>query len=453
MISSAAFVRVAAALAAAVSLAAPPAAAQPAARPAGDKNLVEERREILSYGIDEEVLQVLDALAAARDKALLPELARIVAGPGSQAVKVKVLDYLGLIKEPIAEQAAAALLAAEPLPGDDLVVASLRYLDAIDSAGLGAAARGLVDHEKLAVAGAAVRALKKDQGACDLLLSKLKDERTAPELKPEMILVLGELRCAAAYDELAAIVDDSSQDKTWRMYAAESLGRLGDPRAVPLLRQLFAEDDALLRAHAAAALGRFAEPGVNELLEQALKDSNWRVRSTGIKALAERREKSAVPILAYKARRDPVARVRLDAIAALGQIGGGEGMDTLRELYAGAGTSTDIRLAALEALLEGDLEASVETVEKVVAAEWGRETRTSRIVEQTAARLATRESPRLRRLLERFLDSPNANVRVAGLRGIALNHLRELRERVERVSRDDPTPGVRKEAALALERL
>ncbi len=449
MIRTVVSARIAIALAAALC---PPALPVRAQAPA-ERDLVGERREILAYGIDEEVLQVLDALQAARDKALLPELGRIVAGAGSQTVKVKALDYLGLIKEPVAEQAALALLAAEPQPGDDLIVALLRYLDAIDSPGLGAAARSLVDHDTLTVAGAAVRALKKDPGAGDLLLSKLRDERTAPELKPDMILVLGELRHAPAYDELAAIVGDRSQEKTWRMYAAESLGRLGDPRAVPLLRELFAEDDALLRAHAASALGRFNEPGVNELLEQSLKDSNWRVRSTGIKALAERREKSAVPILVYKARRDPVPRVRLDAIAALGEIGTGEAMDTLRELYASAGASQDIRLAALEALLEGDLEASVATVEKVVAAEWGRETRTSRIVEQTAARLATRESGSLRRLFERFLDNPNANVRVAGLRGIALNRVRELRERVERVCRDDPTPGVRKEAALALERM
>ena len=399
------------------------------------------------------MLQVVEALARTRDRALVPELARIVASPASQTVRVKVLEYLTRLEEPAAEKAALAILAAEPPEGDDLVVASLRYLEAIDSSGLGPLARKLVDHDKSAVAGTAVRVLKKDPAAGELLLAKLRDDRVPAELKPDMILVLGELRYAPAYDELAAIVDDRSQEKIWRMYAAESLGRLADPRAIPLLRGLFAEDDALLRAYAASALGRFDEPGVSEVLEQALRDSNWRVRSTGIKALAERKEKGAVEILVYKARRDPVPRVRLDAIAALGQIGAREAVEALRELYASGGASLEIRMAALDALLETDLDGSVEGIEKVIADEWGRQTRTNRIVEQTASRLAVKESGRLRGLFERFLDHPEANVRVAGLRGIALNRFRDLRERVERVSSGDPTPGVRREAALALERL
>jgi len=398
-------------------------------------------------------MQVIETIAAARETALAPEMARIIAGSSSEPVRIKALDTLARTKEPAAEQAALALLAAEPSPGNDLVVAALRYLDAIGSAGLGPSARKLVDRDSLVVAAAAVRALRKDPEAGELLLKKLLDDRTAAELKPDIILALGEVRYAPAYEELAAIVDDRSEDKTWRMYAADSLGRMGDPAAVPLLRALFAEDDALLRAYAASALGRFDEPGVSEVLLQALRDSNWRVRSTGAAALAERKEKEAVPILAYKARRDPVTRVRLDSIAALGEIGTPEALDTLRELFAAAGSGSDVRMAALDALLEHDLDASVETIERVVAAEWNRETRTNRIVETTASRLAVRDAPRLRKLYERFLESANAGVRVAALRGISRNHLRELRDRVERVSREDPVVGVRKEALLTLERL
>ncbi len=432
-----------------------PAAAPPSRPPAkeGARSLLEEWRDTLSYGIDDEIMTVLDAMQSARETSLVPELVRLVARSRSDQVRVKVMDYLGGLKEPAGEQAALALLGLDPAPSADVTVAALRYLEAIGSSGLGAAARRLTDSEDMTVAGAAVRALKMDPGAGELLLAKLKDDRTPAELKPDMILALGALRYEPAFDELAAIVQDRSQDKAWRMYAADSLGRLGNTQAVPLLRALFAEDDALLRAYAAAALGRFNEPGVSELLMEALKDSNWRVRSTGCKALGERKDREAVPILAYKARRDPVPRVRLDAIEALGEIATRDAMDTLRDLYAAAGGSNDNRAAALDALVKRDIEGSVGAIEKVMAAEWGQDGRTGRIVELTASRLASAESPRLAGLYERFLGNPNPNVRAAALRGITINHLRALRERVEQVSREDPVPGVRREAQLSLDRL
>jgi HEAT repeat protein len=457
----AAAVLAAAAVAAALLAVAPALGAQPAAQPATKPatpgadtgaTAVDDWRQVLAYGIDDEVISALAAMDAVGETALAGEVAALL-GRHASGVRIKALEYLGRAKLAQAEPAAVALLAQEPRLDDDLLVAAVRYLEDIASARLGAAARPLVGSDSAAVAGVAVRALRKDPDAGPFLLEKLRDDKVAAELKPDIILALGELKHAPAYDELVSIVEDRSQDKAWRMYAADSLGRIGDKRAVPVLRALYEEDDALLRAYAAAALGRFGEAGIDDLLMDALKDSNWRVRSTGAKALADRKSTAAVEILVYKAKRDPVMRVRLDAVAALGAIGTGEALATVREVYETTGSPQELRTGALEALVTQDLEGSIETIEKVVAGEARREARTSRIVEITASRLASCDSPRLQGLYGRFLEHANANVRAAAVKGIVRNRMHSLRDRVEKASREDPVPGVRREALLALDRL
>ena len=192
------------------------------------------------------------------------------------------------------------------------------------------------------------------------------------------------------------------------MYAADSLGKIGDPRALPVLRTMVAENDALIRLYAASALARFGIDEVFPSLVQGLRDENAKVREQSAKALARSLSPSqadtAVPILSYKAEFDPESIVRVASIQALGAIGGGDATRTLQKIYSGADHPLDSREAALESSRRNPCPAASNRSVWLSRRSGGSfDTRT---LESTARVLSTLKSAELKDLFVRFLDSP-----------------------------------------------
>jgi HEAT repeat protein len=93
----------------------------------------------------------------------------------------------------------------------------------------------------------------------------------------------------------------------------------------------------------------------------------------------------------------------------------------------------------------------MESIRAVVAKEWS--SYDTRTLESTAKVLAATRSSDLKDLFVRFLDSPDPVVRSYGVRGIGANGFSDLKDRVKKMSEQDPNPGTRQEAALSLARL
>ena len=94
------------------------------------------------------------------------------------------------------------------------------------------------------------------------------------------------MKDSQATDALIAIAQSRDEDKVRRMYAADALGKIGDPRALPVLKAMYEEHDALVRLYAASALARFGLDSVFPILIQALRDENWKVREQSARSLA-----------------------------------------------------------------------------------------------------------------------------------------------------------------------
>jgi HEAT repeat protein len=235
------------------------------------------------------------------------------------------------------------------------------------------------------------------------------------------------------------------------MYAASSLGKIGDARALPALRALLASPDSLLRAYAASALAGFELGEVQAALQEALRDNNARVRQAAAAALARKDAQKSVDILIYKARNDPERAVRLEALRSLGAIGNARALSYLREAYQDPLLANPYREEALGALLQYDPDGSLGVVREVVKAEWG--SKDPAVLEFTARRLAALRQSGLGEFLGRFLESPNLTIRLYGLRGIRLNRLGSLREKVRALAEGDPHPAVRREAQAVLDAL
>jgi hypothetical protein len=426
----------------------PPAAAQKAEEPAP----AERWREVLLYGIESEVLQVIAQIKSSGEDSLDPELLETLRGTSSPEVAAAVLDLFAREEKRDAESLALQRLADPENRDPRVLVPCIRYLAAIRSAKAAGPLAGLLDSgDELAAAAIQALADLGQQSSGEALLARLRSLEYSAALKPQLILALGALKYQPAVEDLIEVVSNPDEERVRRMYAASALGQIGDARALPALRGLAAAQDALLRTYAAGALAGFDLAEVESALQDGLRDNNARVRQAAAKALARKDAQKSVDILIYKARNDPERSVRLEAIRSLGAIGGARAMSYLREAYQDRLLANPYREEALAVLLQSDPAGSLGAVRAVVDEEWGRQD--PAVLEFTARRLSAVKQGGLGELLGRFLESPNLSLRLYGLRGIRLNHLGSLREKVRKLAEGDPHPAVRREAQAVLEAL
>jgi len=111
------------------------------------------------------------------------------------------------------------------------------------------------------------------------------------------------------------------KDEKWRVrwHAAETLGETGDIQAVePLINALNDENNGV-RSNSTIALVNIGEPAVKKLIN-ALKDKEWHIRSNAAETLGELGDTRAVEPL-INALNDENSWVRQSAASALGNIG------------------------------------------------------------------------------------------------------------------------------------
>ncbi len=422
-----------------------------------DSSATDATRQTLLYGIDSQVLDVLTSLRASWDARYTPELTSILTDKRSSDLQVAVLQIFQENGVKDGETAARAILDGWEDAGSDLAVAAIRYLGAIHSEGLPAKLAPIVDSQDNGLASAAITALGQvgDSSSVSLLLAKLAAVDYPDSRKGDIILALGALKDRSAVDPLLAIVKNTDEDRIKRLYAADALGKIGDPKALPALREMFAEKEALVRQYAASALARFDIGEVFDSLIQGLRDVDAKVRESSAtslgRTLTPAQASAAIPILSYKAENDPVSQVRVASAKALGEIGTDAALGRLRTIYGTAARSLDSRQAALEVLVRKDLGASMATIRKVVDDEW--KSYDMRVLEATAKVISTVRAPELKSLLVHFLESTDAAVRSYGARGISLNGFTDLKDKLAAMAKSDPDPGARIEAERAAGKL
>jgi HEAT repeat protein len=419
----------------------------------GQSEDLEGWRQILRYGIETEVLSAIKQIGDSGEQALNGELLELVRPESSRALLQAVLELFGGQELPDAETRVRGMLAGEAQDDPRRLLPLIRYLAAIRSHAAEQVLLPFLDSANEQVALAAIGALGALGGPASgqRLLELLTDPQYPEGLKPQLILSLGKLKFAPAMDELLRIIGNPDGNKVWRMYAAAALGDIGDNRAVPTLRTLFADPDSLLRAYAASALAKFDMSEVEGALQEGLRDSNVKVRLAAAQALANPEAINSVDILIYKARKDPERQVRAQAIESLGVIGGARAISFLRELYQDDTAAIQYRESALFALCAGDLSGSLPAIAKVIDRVWSLKDQI--VLSFTARRLATVTYGGLEGIFERFLGHPNVVIRLYGLRGARLNKIHRLRQKVSTMASEDPHPAVRREAAIALQEL
>jgi HEAT repeat protein/Zn-dependent protease with chaperone function len=154
-----------------------------------------------------------------------------------------------------------------------------------------------------------------DPATVDALVKALQDADAG--VREAAAESLGRLGDGRALEGLATATSDT--DAKVRLAAVEALACLDDAGAIPALAKALKDTNVAIRREAAQALARLDAPGVVEPLVAALGDADAHVRLASVEGLARRGDKRALAALSALVK-DSSPEVRATAVAALGEL-------------------------------------------------------------------------------------------------------------------------------------
>jgi HEAT repeat protein len=189
-----------------------------------------------------------------------------------------------------------------------------------------------------------------DHVGVPLLEDMIGDERWF--VVRNMVGILGEIRSADAVEHFRRTVEHS--DARVRRETILALSKIGGEEAVPLLAKGLNDRETSLRAAAALGLGLTKlQVAVGPLLNRLPQETDADVETEIVRALGRVGDPRAVPVLAERAAggsffsRIPTP-IRVEAVRALGELGGEPGRAVLQRLLRDR--SPEVREAVLKAL-------------------------------------------------------------------------------------------------------
>jgi HEAT repeat protein len=287
-------------------------------------------------------------------------LVRGVASLEGDALRAAVLA-LGRIGNPSAVPALLVLL--ETTSGSETAVSITSALGAIGDPRAFEPLVFLLDHPKAAVRHAAVGALSSI--AHPALRERLAEllASPSPAVREAAVRIVGYFGYEEYADRLLALCDDA--DESVRRAAVEHAAYLDDPRVPAIVARELRDAPAPTRAAAARALARLEPGAVTDVLADALADPDLWVRYYAARSAASLRIPGLAARFADLAQRDPAVPVRLASLDALAAADPARAVPVLSALLRDE--EPDVRAAALAALGRTAHPAAVETLAAVLA--------------------------------------------------------------------------------------
>lgn len=323
----------------------------------------EQRRDILKYGTENEIAELIRTLRAENSDALDNEIMETAAGIKNGRILSGIFGFFADRNKGGLEERAGEVLEYWDEQVPEAVRGALEYLGQLRDTGAVDRIMTLIDEGDARYTNSAVRALgrvgaplkDRDRNESDLIVEYLiayfEDKFPGEDTSREIITALGNLENPGAVAFLNSIAGNSDERPARRMAAIQALSKIGDSEGLGAVLEALGSPDPNLRSTAVAALGPFSGREVDQAILEAFRDTYYRSRIGAAQAAAERKMEEAIPYLRYRAERDEVAAVRDEAIKALGAMDRNEAYQIIAVLFFERKNTDRVRVVAGEVLI------------------------------------------------------------------------------------------------------
>ncbi len=408
----------------------------------------EDRTATLTYGIETEVLELVQALHQEKNTDYNPLLVAAYSHARTEDLKDALLLFFLDLKDAGLEDQAIQELSAPEKKGNSLLLNAVSYLTALKSAKAKDTLVALIPGTNKVLALAAIRAMGK-LGAADKvddLMKLYQDSETDPNYKPDLIWTFGELKAAAAVDLLLKEYDENDAQPFLQKAILEALGKIGDPRGWDKVQAALASTNTDLRTAAVATLTSYPGQGdTASLLTSALRDGQATVREAAAQAAKTAPLPGLKDLLVYRVKKDPEAKVRIAAFRALAAYNDGPAL--VLGFLSDRKTDPAVWKESLTMTLENKYPGAFDTLKKVLEEDNKDKNGTlSAVVVSTL--LPQRDA--FRSLFGLALASDKVPARLAALRAVAVGKFTEYQTTLQTLAAKDPDAGVRNQSATIL---
>ncbi len=418
------------------------------------KSIKEKRIDIIRYGIDTEIIDLIKTLKKNKNKDFNPELLKLLKSTHDTNLESKIIDLFSSEKDNSAVAYAFSEIKDNYDLSNEILTQFITYIAPYQTTEISTYLATLINHDDATIADTAIDALgkSKDDKYGEVLLKLLDEPSTSDSQRIHVIEALGNLKYRKARDSISKFLKkDYTSNRSLKWKACIALGEIADEKSLPVIIKLFSDSDPYLRNYAIQALQYFPAQKTEDIIIQGLRDSSWRVRVSACSSLGQIKSRKAVPILIYKAGNDPdIRNVRNAAIKALGRIGSKKALSFLQSFVLDSTSNSLNRNTAITVLAEYDLSGSIATFGKLMEEEWNKPSST--LLDYTCKVLSTKKNKSLAKLYVKMLDyTVTMNLKIYGLRGIKLNKISSLKGRVEELTTDKNPRQIRQIAKNTLE--
>ncbi|MGI5174022.1 HEAT repeat domain-containing protein [Treponema sp. OMZ 840] len=330
---------------------------------AEEKSQTEKRKETLLYGLEGEVVNLIDTLIKEGEAEFLPELHNVFASAKSTALKDKIITYytefkyeglkdytLGILEDPYDEKKSTVILL-------------IRYAEKLAIAEAAPFLKAIIESENEAFFESAVSALGTiGTGEDAVFFTELFAGDLSIIQKQSIAKALGKLKADESWDMLVEAAENEDENTFVRMYAAEAIGNIRPEEAGAILLRLFDSTDPNLRQYVVKGFAKNTSDEARSVLSAALKDNHYKVRLEAVEAVKEQKLTDAAASLLYRAKNDTEAAVKYACFDALSSFHDADGVEYMISILKEEKRGDTLKAKIAASLLKYDVKAGVDAV-------------------------------------------------------------------------------------------